>query len=632
MAVVKLYDLARMTTATVGTGTITLSVAVAPYLSFNQAGVQNGDLVRYAIYDPVVGGSEIGTGIYTASGTTLTRNPTTSTNSNTAINLSGAAQVFITSSELDFQNFSLVNIAPNALSNNQGFVVTQTSPTSGAVASPLNFNYINVTNLGGASTGGFTRGAPNPFVSGERIDYFTSGSSTASTFQTALYAGMNVTGNNNSSTVLGVFGTVYINGTNANTTAGAFGVDGYSIVDGSGNIGSVSGIVGEVGIRSGGVAQYRSALFLDNVGAVQGATLDAAIMVTSFESWNGSSSAGRFQNLFALTAFAGDGGAFPLSSTANIFTSDTTTSIGSFLNLPNVTFNSWLVNIPTVTITGAGQSNYTGIATLSSTTADSYFNIFPTITVAGNNQSIQRIAGSITGTNTVGMFGVNVGVTISPTVSGTITATSAAQYFAIHNPGSGTTITTAYGADIVLGTGSGSGAITTGYAIGLLPVYGSIKPTTVAGAHISNFGAAGITTSYGLQIDAQSGSTTNHGIVCGGDILSTATSGVGYATGAGGAVTQGTSRATGVTLNAPTGAITLFNTAGSATPNTFTVTNSAVNAADVIVLNQKSGTDKYELFVTANPGGSFNITFFTTGGTTTEQPVFSFAVIKGATS
>lgn len=104
MAVVKLYDLARMTTATVGTGTITLGVAVSPYLSFVQAGVQNGDTVRYAIYDPVNGGSEIGSGVYTASGTTLTRSPTTSTANNGAINLSGQAQVFITAGQNDFPN------------------------------------------------------------------------------------------------------------------------------------------------------------------------------------------------------------------------------------------------------------------------------------------------------------------------------------------------------------------------------------------------------------------------------------------------------------------------------------------------------------------------------------------------
>lgn len=108
-----------------------------------------------------------------------------------------------------------------------------------------------------------------------------------------------------------------------------------------------------------------------------------------------------------------------------------------------------------------------------------------------------------------------------------------------------------------------------------------------------------------------------------------ATAGIGYAAGAGGAVTQITSRTTGVTLNNVTGAITLVSAAGSATPATFTVTNSAVAATDVIIVNQKSGTDLYETHVTAVAAGSFNISFWTTGGTTTEQPVFNFAVIKG---
>jgi hypothetical protein len=125
------------------------------------------------------------------------------------------------------------------------------------------------------------------------------------------------------------------------------------------------------------------------------------------------------------------------------------------------------------------------------------------------------------------------------------------------------------------------------------------------------------------------GVATGTSLTATGTIASTGTAGVGYATGAGGAVTQGTSRTTGVTLNKTTGAITLFSAAGSATAATFTVTNSTVAATDVIILNQKSGTDLYDLMVTAVAAGSFNITFRTTGGTTTEQPVFNFAIIKG---
>ncbi len=113
---------------------------------------------------------------------------------------------------------------------------------------------------------------------------------------------------------------------------------------------------------------------------------------------------------------------------------------------------------------------------------------------------------------------------------------------------------------------------------------------------------------------------------------SSASAGVGYATGAGCAITQGTNRTTGVTCTGVSGAITLVSGAGSATPASFTVTDTSVAATDVVHISQKSGTDLYEVFVTAVADGSFQVTYFTTGGTTTEQPVFNFAVIKAVAS
>lgn len=100
----KLYNLARMTTATTGTGTITLGSAVSSYLSFAASGVQDGDTVTYAIVDG--SNREIGRGVYTASGTTLTRTVLESTNSNTAINLSGNAEVFITAAAEDIMPYA----------------------------------------------------------------------------------------------------------------------------------------------------------------------------------------------------------------------------------------------------------------------------------------------------------------------------------------------------------------------------------------------------------------------------------------------------------------------------------------------------------------------------------------------
>lgn len=106
----------------------------------------------------------------------------------------------------------------------------------------------------------------------------------------------------------------------------------------------------------------------------------------------------------------------------------------------------------------------------------------------------------------------------------------------------------------------------------------------------------------------------------------------GYSLGSGGTVTQATSRTTGVTLNKPSGAITMFTAAGSTTAATFTVTNSTVAATDVVVLSVKSATNLYDMFVSAVAAGSFNITFRTTGGTSSDAPVINFAVIKGSTS
>jgi hypothetical protein len=122
------------------------------------------------------------------------------------------------------------------------------------------------------------------------------------------------------------------------------------------------------------------------------------------------------------------------------------------------------------------------------------------------------------------------------------------------------------------------------------------------------------------------GADSSGNVTLSGDLKTTGM--IGYRTGAGGTVTQGTSRTTGVTIDKACGRITLFSAAGSTSWQTFTVTCSKIDAVDTVILNQKSGADKYMLHVSAVAAGSFDITFATTGGTTTEQPVFNFAIIK----
>jgi len=137
MATALLFNLARMTTATTGTGTVTLGSAVTGFLTFTQAGVTDGATVTYAIKDG--NASEIGRGVYTASGTTLTRGTIlNSTNSNNALNLSGSAEVFITPSAQDF--LSAVNAQTGTtytvLATDIGKLVSHSNAASIAVTLP----------------------------------------------------------------------------------------------------------------------------------------------------------------------------------------------------------------------------------------------------------------------------------------------------------------------------------------------------------------------------------------------------------------------------------------------------------------------------------------------------------------
>lgn len=105
-----LCDRARMTTATSGTGTITLGSAVSGYLTFAQCGILDGQTVRYCIDDPGATwpptAFEVAQGVYTSAGTTLTRGTIyKSSNSNNPINLSGTAHVFVCGLTQDLRRY-----------------------------------------------------------------------------------------------------------------------------------------------------------------------------------------------------------------------------------------------------------------------------------------------------------------------------------------------------------------------------------------------------------------------------------------------------------------------------------------------------------------------------------------------
>lgn len=259
-----------------------------------------------------------------------------------------------------------------------------------------------------------------------------------------------------------------------------------------------------------------------------------------------------------------------------------------------------------------------------------------TVTVPTNNTGEPPTVQIVAADNTVGSlqlstFGTSGGSTIRLSQAGgtaaSPTATAVSQFLgAFTANGFYTSGGPAYasGAGFVISSTENWTSTTTGTRVDL---YAAPTGSTLT---IAASIAGGV--SIGDTVDPGAGSLTATAAIK----SKGATQGVGYATGAGGTITQITSRATGVTLSKVAGDITLLaavNAATSAaTAVTITVTNTTVAATDNIVINQKSGTDKYMIFVTNVAAGSFQITWFTTGGVTNESPVFHFSVIKSVNS
>lgn len=102
------HNRARVSTATTGTGTLTLGQASTGYASFTEAGVADGQRVTYTIENG--NNFEVGRGVYTASGQTLTRAQILLSKVNgeaagtAPLSLSGTSTVFLTATAEDLRD------------------------------------------------------------------------------------------------------------------------------------------------------------------------------------------------------------------------------------------------------------------------------------------------------------------------------------------------------------------------------------------------------------------------------------------------------------------------------------------------------------------------------------------------
>jgi microcystin-dependent protein len=140
------YDRVQETTATTGTGTITLGGAVAGYQSF--AVVGNGNSTYYCIVNGTAW--EVGLGLYSTSGPTLARTTVYSNSSGTTspISLSGASNVFVTypaERSVNYDGSNILSIGGSSISyGDTGIIATFASNVAG-------YNQVIFQNLSSAT-------------------------------------------------------------------------------------------------------------------------------------------------------------------------------------------------------------------------------------------------------------------------------------------------------------------------------------------------------------------------------------------------------------------------------------------------------------------------------------------------
>ena len=243
-----------------------------------------------------------------------------------------------------------LTINPLSGTAGKGFNITQTGANTGAASAPVHYNSIVVTD-GSAVNSGSLESTPL------YIEHILSSASEGQKY------GLFVTSFHQQATSgMGdqIAGTLFTQSSasagGTNTGGGAFGtvIGGNSIADleiGGTNYYIVAAHEFDAVIATGASAANRLGVHIAGAGNLKGATLDAAVSITSSgTSWN------SVINLNGLS-----GGA-PLSTVASIINGDgTNRTITNGINLPEYTITGNIFNFANFQVTGAGAVNAVGV-------------------------------------------------------------------------------------------------------------------------------------------------------------------------------------------------------------------------------------------------------------------------------
>ncbi len=253
-----------------------------------------------------------------------------------------------------------LSIAPTALSNNRGLVVTQSTPNSGSVVGPICLNCITVTDGTQTITGGFPvdqYGQITNQTDGLRVNTKVTGGS-ANHF--GINSALVVTATNGGS--VGLLGTVYANSPGNTITGDLWGIIGVGQVGPTTNLNqSLIGIEAEMLVADTGLVKDRVGIGINSQGPTTGSNVDAAIVASLFNlGITNFLSAAPFKDFIWLNKDFYGANAFPIATTGSIIRADTGT-VANFLSAHTLTITGNIIDTPNVLLSGLGVLRLTNV-------------------------------------------------------------------------------------------------------------------------------------------------------------------------------------------------------------------------------------------------------------------------------